>query len=140
MNRKNKKKPASKKPVAEPVATSAVEESSPAQPEHGPYWNLEGCKLFRRRKQELGMSFQQLADMVDGKRHALWKWWHGLARPTPRKRKIISSRMNIKHDAWLTAEERDSLRNLLAFLNKQKKMTKAMSARRRSTLEALGQC
>ena len=111
-----------------------------AKAKMGPYWNLEGCRLFRRKKQELGMSFQQLADLVEGKRHALWKWWHGMARPAPRKRKIICDRMGIKHDSWLTAEERKTLRAALVTLNRQKKMTKALSAQRRRTQEALGQC
>jgi transcriptional regulator with XRE-family HTH domain len=116
-----------------------MKSKSKAKPEvKGQFWNVDGCKQFRRKKRELGMSYQQLADFIECKRHALWKWWHGLARPAVRKRQVISDRLGIPHEAWLLAEEKKTLRASLAMLDKQKTATKAIAAQRRRVLDALG--
>lgn len=104
----------------------------------GKFWNVEGCKQFRRKKREMGMSYQQLADFLECKRHALWKWWHGQSRPAVRKRQVVSDRLGIPNEVWLLPEEKKMLQASLEVLNKQQNVTKAITAQRNRVLEALG--
>jgi transcriptional regulator with XRE-family HTH domain len=103
----------------------------------GPYWGLDGPKAFRRAKDELNLSYQQMADALGANRHALWKWYHGLRRPMVPMRVKLKKEFEIHEATWLTASERSSLETVVRSLS-GRTLTRSSSMARQRALQALG--
>ena len=119
----------SKKKKAGPPSASA---------KHGPYWSLAGPKAFRKAKDELKLSYQQMAEVIEANRHALWKWYWGMRRPALPMRAKLREEFSIPESDWLTATERKGLEETVRALS-SKTVTKAAAMARKKAMLTLGQ-
>lgn len=103
----------------------------------GPYWGLDGSKQFRKAKDELKLSYQQMADVIGANRHALWKWYWGMRRPAMPMRAKLREGFGIQEAGWLTTAERRDLEKTVRSLE-WKTATKASAMARKKALIALG--
>ena len=115
---------------------NAASTSSP--PKHGPYWSLAGPKAFRKAKDELKLSYQQMAEVLEANRHALWKWYWGMRRPALPMRTKLREEFSIPESDWLTATERKDLEKTVRALS-SKTVTKAAAMARKKAMLTLGQ-
>jgi transcriptional regulator with XRE-family HTH domain len=103
----------------------------------GPFYSHRGNRALRDTAKKLGLSLQDVATAIKRKRHAVWKWFHGLSRPTREVKLRIQEEFSIPASWWLTAEEKKSKVDALRELEKVtsgKRPTKAQ-VRLRKVLE-----
>jgi len=107
----------------------------------GEYWNNRGNTALRDKMKKIGLSLQDVAKAIQRKRHAVWKWVHGLSRPVVEVRVRIREEFGIPQDWWLSPAEKASKKAALKELDQSignGKPTKAQLRTRKILCDTLG--